>query len=74
MDGRLYRDVAQAVWNPRKQQPVSRQMRLGPADPPPVADLAKTGTVGHKRVGDTGARSWVAAQLGCRAVRWGATD
>jgi len=63
VDGRLYRVVAQSVWNARKQQPVSRQVLLGPADPPPVADLAKTRTVGTKRVGDTGALSWVAEQL-----------
>jgi len=63
VDGRLYRVVAQSVWDPRKQQPVSRQVLLGPADPPPVADLARTHTVGTKRVGDTGALSWVAEQL-----------
>ena len=63
VDGRLYRVVAQSVWDPRKQQPVSRQVLLGPADPPPVADLAKTRTVGIKRVGDTGALGWVAEQL-----------
>ena len=63
VDGRLYRIVAQSVWNPRTQQPVSRQVLLGPADPPPVADLAKTRTVGTKRVGDTGALGWVAEQL-----------
>ncbi len=63
VDGRLYRVVAQSVWDPRKQQPVSRQVLLGPADPPPVADLAKTRTTGTKRVGDTGALGWVAEQL-----------
>jgi len=63
VDGRLYRVVAQSVWNPSKQQPVSRQVLLGPADLPPVADLAKTRTVGTKRVGDTGALGWVAEQL-----------
>lgn len=63
VDGRLYRVVAQSVWDPRKQQPVSRQVLLGPADAAPVADLAKTCTVGIKRVGDTGALSWVAEQL-----------
>ncbi len=63
VDGRLYRVVAQSVWDPRKQQPVSRQVLLGPADPPPVADLAKTHTVGTKRVGDTGALGWVAEQI-----------
>ena len=63
VDGRLYRVVAQSVWDPRKQQPVSRQVLLGSADPPPVADLARTRTVGTKRVGDTGALGWVAEQL-----------
>jgi len=63
VDGRLYRVVAQAVWNPRKKQPVSRQVLLGPADPAPVANLAETRTVGTKRVGDTGALAWVAEQL-----------
>lgn len=63
VDGRLYRVVAQSVWDPRKKQPVSRQVLLGPADPAPVADLTKTRTVGTKRVGDAGALSWVAEQL-----------
>lgn len=63
VDGRLYRVVAQSVWDPRKKQPVSRQVLLGPADPAPVADLSKTRTVGTKRVGDAGALSWVAEQL-----------
>jgi len=63
VDGRLYRVVAQSVWNPRKKQPISRQVLLGPADPAPVADLAKTHTVGTKRVGDAGALGWVAEQL-----------
>jgi hypothetical protein len=63
VDDRLYRVVAQSVWDSRKQQPVSRQVLLGPADPPPVADLARTHTVGTKRVGDTGALGWVAEQL-----------
>lgn len=63
VDGRSYRVVAQAVWNPRTKQPVSRQVVLGPADPAPVANLAKTCTLGTKRVGDVGALSWVAEQL-----------
>ena len=63
VDGRLYRVVAQSVWDSRKKQPVSRQVLLGPADPAPVADLAKTRTVGTKRVGDAGALGWVAEQL-----------
>jgi transposase len=63
VDGRLYRVVAQSVWDPRKKQPVSRQVLLGPADPAPVADLSKTRTVGTRRVGDIGALGWVAEQL-----------
>jgi hypothetical protein len=63
VDRRWYRVVAQSVRDPRKQPPVSRQVRLGPADPPPVADLAKTCTLGTKRVGATSALSWVAEQL-----------
>lgn len=63
VDGRSYRVVAQSVWDPRTQQPVSRQVVLGPADAAPVADLAKTRTVGTKRVGDVGALGWVAEQL-----------
>jgi hypothetical protein len=63
VDGRLYRVVAQSVWDSHKQQPVSRQVLLGPADPAPVADLARTRTVGTKRVGDAGALGWVAEQL-----------
>lgn len=63
VDGRSYRVVAQSVWDPRKKQPVSRQVLLGPAGPAPVADLAKTRTVSTKRVGDAGALGWVAEQL-----------
>jgi hypothetical protein len=36
---------------------------LGPADPPPIVDLASTRTVGTRRVGDVGALVWVAEQL-----------
>ena len=61
--GRKYRVVAQSVWDSQKKQPISRQALLGPADVAPVADLSKTRTVGTKRLGDTGALSWVAEQL-----------
>jgi transposase len=61
--GRRYRIAAQAVWDPRKQQPYSRQVVLGPADVPGKASLADTRTVGTRRVGDTGALAWVAEQL-----------
>lgn len=36
---------------------------LGPADPPPVAELAAVRTVGTRRIGDVGALVWVAEQL-----------
>jgi hypothetical protein len=64
IDGRQYRVVAQSVWDPRKRQPISRQVLLGPADPAPVAELSRTRTVGTRRVGDVGALGWVAEQLG----------
>lgn len=63
MDGRKYRVAADSVWDPRTKQPVSRQVLLGPADPAPVADLARTRTIGTRRVGDVGALGWVAEQL-----------
>ena len=63
VDGRKYRVAAQSVWNPQTKQPVSRQVLLGPAGPAPVADLARTRTVGTQRVGDTGALCWIAEQL-----------
>lgn len=61
--GRRYRVAAQSVWDPRKGQPVSRQVLLGPAEPPPVVDLGKTRTVGTRRLGDVGALAWVAEEL-----------
>ncbi len=63
VDGRTYRVAADSVWDPRTKQPVSRQVLLGPADPAPVADLARTRTIGTRRVGDVGALGWVAEQL-----------
>ena len=63
MDGRKYRVAADSVWDPRTKQSVSRQVLLGPADPAPVADLARTRTIGTRRVGDVGALGWVAEQL-----------
>ncbi|MFQ5830649.1 MAG: hypothetical protein ACE5JD_16070, partial [Candidatus Methylomirabilia bacterium] len=63
VDGRKYRVAADSVWDPRTKQPVSRQALLGPADPAPVADLARTRTIGTRRVGDVGALGWVAEQL-----------
>jgi hypothetical protein len=61
--GRRYRVASQSVWDPDKQRPFARQAVLGPADPPPVADLASTRTIGTRRVGDVGALIWVAEQL-----------
>jgi hypothetical protein len=61
--GRRYRIASQSLWDPRRQRPFARQAVLGPADPPPVADLGLTRTVGTRRVGDVGALAWVAEQL-----------
>ena len=61
--GRRYRIASQSVWDPVRQRPFARQAVLGPADPPPVADLGSTRTIGTRRVGDVGALVWVAEQL-----------
>jgi hypothetical protein len=61
--GRRYRVASQSVWDSDRQRPFARQAVLGPADAPPVADLALTRTVGTRRVGDVGALIWVAEQL-----------
>jgi len=61
--GRRYRVASQSLWDSAKQRPFARQAVLGPADPPPVADLAATRTVGSRRIGDVGALVWVAEQL-----------
>src|SRR6266700_3885749 len=61
--GRRYRVASQSLWDTARQRPFARQAVLGPADPPPVADLASTRTVGTRRVGDVGALVWVAEQL-----------
>jgi hypothetical protein len=60
---RRYRVAAQAVWDAEAGRAYSRQVVLGPADPPPTVDLADTRTVGRLRVGDVGALVWVAEQL-----------
>src|SRR3990172_7684495 len=52
VDGRTYRVAADSVWDPRTKQPVSRQVLLGPADPAPVADLARTRTHSRSDLGD----------------------
>jgi hypothetical protein len=61
--GRRYRIASQSLWDSARQRPFARQAVLGPADPPPVADLGLTRTVGTRRVGDVGALVWVAEQL-----------
>jgi transposase len=61
--GRRYRIASQSLWDSARQRPFGRQTVLGPADPPPVVDLAVTRTVGMRRVGDVGALLWVADQL-----------
>jgi hypothetical protein len=61
--GRRYRIASQSVWDPVRQRPFARQAVLGPADPPPVADLGLVRTIGTQRVGDVGALVWVAEQL-----------
>jgi len=61
--GRTYRVAAQSVWDSEAGRSIARQFVLGPADPPPVADLGATTTVGTRAVGDVGALAWVAEQL-----------
>ena len=63
INGHRYRIAAQSVWDPVLGRSVARQTVLGPAAPPPVADLGATRTVGRRAVGDVGALVWVAEQL-----------
>ena len=63
VNGRRYRIASLSVWDPGRQRPFARQAVLGPADPPPVADLGLVRTTGTQRVGDVGALVWVAEQL-----------
>ena len=63
MGGRRYRVAAQSVWDSGEGRSVARQAVLGPADPPPKADLGETRTIGTRAVGDVGALLWVAEQL-----------
>jgi len=63
MGDRRYRMVAQSVWDSVKKRSVARQVVLGPADPPPKADLGETRTIGTQAVGDVGALLWVAEQI-----------
>jgi len=63
VSGHRYRIAAQSVWDAERGRSVARQVVLGPADPPPLADLRATQTVGTRGVGDVGALIWVAEQL-----------
>jgi hypothetical protein len=63
VNGHCYRIAAQSVWDSTRGRSVARQVVLGPAAPPPVADLGATRTVGTRAVGDVGALVWVAEQL-----------
>jgi transposase len=63
MGGRRYRVAAQSVWDSTLGRSVARQVLLGPAGPPPKAELRETRTVGTRAVGDVGVLLWVAEQL-----------
>jgi hypothetical protein len=63
INGHRYRIAAQSVWDPVRHRSVARQTVLGPASPPPVADLGATRTIGTCALGDVGALVWVAEQL-----------
>lgn len=63
VNGHRYRIAAQSVWDSRRSRSVARQVVLGPAEPPRVADLGSTHTIGTRAVGDVGALAWVAEQL-----------
>ena len=63
VNGHRYRIAAQSVWDAQRGRSVARQVVLGPANPPRVADLSVTQTVGTRGVGDVGALIWVAEQL-----------
>ncbi|MGH3514272.1 MAG: IS1634 family transposase [Pseudonocardiaceae bacterium] len=63
VNGCRYRIAAQSVWDAKHGRSVARQVVLGPAVAPPVADLGATRTVGTRAVGDVGALVWVAEQL-----------
>src|SRR5436309_1647822 len=63
VNGRRYRIAAQSVWDSARGRSVARQVVLGPAEPPALANLAATRTVGTRSVGDVGALVWAAEQL-----------
>ncbi len=54
-----YRIAAQSVWDPVRGRSVARQVVLGPATSPPVADLRATRTVGTDALGGVGALIWL---------------
>ena len=61
--GCRYRIAAQSVWDSEHGRSVARQVVLGPAAPPSVADLGTTRVMGTRAVGDVGALVWVAERL-----------
>lgn len=61
--GRLYRVVAQSVWDSTLGRSVARQVVLGPAEPAPKLELSELRVHGQRAVGDVGALLWVAEQL-----------
>ena len=61
--GHRYRIAAQSVWDAKQGRSVARQVVLGPAAAPPLADLSATHTVGSRALGDVGALVWVAEQI-----------
>src|SRR5450759_3434376 len=63
VNGHRYRIAAQSVWDAARGRSVARQVVLGPAAPPPIADLLATRTVCTRALGDVGALIWVAEQL-----------
>src|SRR5271169_5154312 len=63
VNGHRYRIAAQSVWDSTRGRSVGRQIVLGPAVAPPVADLSATRTVGTRALGDVGALVWIAEQL-----------
>src|ERR1700675_1310101 len=63
VNGHRYRIAAQSVWDAERERSVARQLVLAPAEPPAVADLRATHTVGTRGVGDVGALICVAEQL-----------
>jgi len=63
INGRRYRIASQSLWDTGLQRSVARQAVLGPANAPPIADLASARIVGRRRIGDVGALVWAAEQL-----------